>query len=63
MSSCWQENQTIRPSDSILVPPGKEFELEHRNIDRNGVGWESVRDGVDNEAGADAPSDEQDLVG
>ena len=26
-------------------------ELEHRNIDRHGPGWESVRDGVDNEAG------------
>jgi uncharacterized protein YndB with AHSA1/START domain len=26
-------------------------ELEHRNIDRHGAGWESVRDGVDNEAG------------
>ena len=27
------------------------LELEHRNIDRHGFGWESVRDGVDNEAG------------
>ena len=26
-------------------------ELEHRNLDRHGSGWESVRDGVDNEAG------------
>jgi uncharacterized protein YndB with AHSA1/START domain len=26
-------------------------ELEHRNLDRHGTGWESVRDGVDNEAG------------
>ena len=26
-------------------------ELEHRHIDRHGAGWESVRDGVDNEAG------------
>jgi len=26
-------------------------ELEHRNLDRHGAGWESVRDGVDNEAG------------
>jgi uncharacterized protein YndB with AHSA1/START domain len=26
-------------------------ELEHRNIDRHGAGWESMRDGVDNEAG------------
>jgi uncharacterized protein YndB with AHSA1/START domain len=26
-------------------------ELEHRNLDRHGAGWESVRDGIDNEAG------------
>ena len=26
-------------------------ELEHRSLDRHGLGWESVRDGVDNEAG------------
>jgi uncharacterized protein YndB with AHSA1/START domain len=26
-------------------------ELEHRHIDRHGAGWESVRDGVDNDAG------------
>jgi uncharacterized protein YndB with AHSA1/START domain len=26
-------------------------ELEHRNLHRHGSGWQSVRDGVDNEAG------------
>jgi uncharacterized protein YndB with AHSA1/START domain len=26
-------------------------ELEHRNLDRHGLGWESLRDGVDHEAG------------
>jgi uncharacterized protein YndB with AHSA1/START domain len=26
-------------------------ELEHRNIDQHGPGWESVRDGVDDDAG------------
>ena len=26
-------------------------ELEHRHLDRHGFGWESVRDGVDHEAG------------
>jgi uncharacterized protein YndB with AHSA1/START domain len=26
-------------------------ELEHRNLDRHGDGWEGVRDGVDDEAG------------
>jgi hypothetical protein len=28
-----------------------EEELGHRHLDRHGRGWESVRDGVDNEAG------------
>ena len=27
------------------------LELEHRNIDRHGPGWEGVRDGVDGDAG------------
>jgi uncharacterized protein YndB with AHSA1/START domain len=26
-------------------------ELEHRHLDRHGIGWESVRDGVGNEGG------------
>jgi uncharacterized protein YndB with AHSA1/START domain len=33
------------------TPQRTRVELEHRNIDRHGPGWESVRDGVDNEAG------------
>jgi uncharacterized protein YndB with AHSA1/START domain len=33
------------------APERTRVELEHRNIDRHGAGWESVRDGVDNEAG------------
>jgi uncharacterized protein YndB with AHSA1/START domain len=33
------------------APQRTRVELEHRNIDRHGPGWESVRDGVDNEAG------------
>jgi hypothetical protein len=32
-------------------PERTRVELEHRNPDRHGTGWESVRDGVDNEAG------------
>ena len=32
--------------------PGRtRVELEHRKLDRHGHGWESMRDGVDNEAG------------
>jgi uncharacterized protein YndB with AHSA1/START domain len=33
------------------TPEHTRVELEHRNLDRHGPGWESVRDGVDNEAG------------
>lgn len=33
------------------TPDRTRVELEHRNLDRHGTGWESVRDGVDNEAG------------
>ena len=33
------------------TPQRTRVELEHRNLDRHGFGWESVRDGVDNEAG------------
>jgi uncharacterized protein YndB with AHSA1/START domain len=33
------------------TPERTRVELEHRNLDRHGAGWESVRDGVDNEAG------------
>lgn len=33
------------------TPERTRVELEHRNLDRHGSGWESVRDGVGNEAG------------
>jgi uncharacterized protein YndB with AHSA1/START domain len=33
------------------TPQRTRVELEHRHIDRHGLGWESVRDGVDNDAG------------
>ena len=33
------------------TPERTRVELEHRNLDRHGAEWESVRDGVDNEAG------------
>jgi len=32
-------------------PNRTRVELEHRNLDRHGPGWEAVRDGVDNDAG------------
>jgi hypothetical protein len=33
------------------TPDRTRVELEHRNIDRHGPGWQSVRDGVDNPEG------------
>jgi hypothetical protein len=33
------------------TPERTRVELEHRNLDRHGFGWESVRNGVDNDAG------------
>ncbi len=33
------------------TPERTRVELEHRNLERHGFGWESVCDGVDNEAG------------
>ena len=33
------------------TPERTRVELEHRNIDRHGPGWEAVRDGVDGDAG------------
>ena len=32
-------------------PERTRLELEHRNLDRHGSGWEAVRDGVDDDAG------------
>ena len=33
------------------APQRTRVELEHRNLDRHGPGWESVRDGVDHDEG------------
>ena len=33
------------------APERTRVELEHRNLDRHGDGWEAVREGVDGEAG------------
>lgn len=36
----------------IAEPPGRtRVELEHRNLDRHGQGWEGVREGVDGDQG------------
>jgi hypothetical protein len=36
---------------SAEAPDRTRLELEHRNLDRHGPGWEGVRDGVDGDAG------------
>jgi hypothetical protein len=33
------------------APNRTRVDLEHRNLDRHGAGWESVRDGVDDDRG------------
>ncbi|HLA14431.1 MAG TPA: SRPBCC family protein [Gemmatimonadaceae bacterium] len=33
------------------TPERTRVELEHRNLDRHGLGWESVRESVDSEGG------------
>ncbi|MET8552151.1 SRPBCC domain-containing protein [Micromonospora zamorensis] len=35
----------------VETPDQTRVELEHRHLDRHGPGWESVRDGVEDEAG------------
>jgi uncharacterized protein YndB with AHSA1/START domain len=57
ISPQWQvESDPSRTSEvevrfTAESPERTRVELEHRNIDRHGPGWESVRDGVDNDAG------------
>jgi hypothetical protein len=40
-----------RSASSAETPERTRVELEHRNLDRHGRGWEGVRDGVDSEGG------------
>jgi hypothetical protein len=35
----------------VEAPDRTRVELEHRNLDRHGPGWEGVRDGIANEGG------------
>lgn len=35
----------------VETPDRTRVELEHRNLDRHGPGWEGVRDGVADDAG------------
>jgi uncharacterized protein YndB with AHSA1/START domain len=53
----WQPEQDRDKTSEVEVrfiadgPERTRVELEHRNLDRHGPGWESVRDGVDSEGG------------
>jgi uncharacterized protein YndB with AHSA1/START domain len=57
ISPRWQLETNPHPTSEVEVrffaetPEHTRVELEHRNIDRHGSGWDSVREGVDGEAG------------
>ncbi len=57
ISPRWQIETDLDLTSEVEVrffaetPERTRVELEHRRLDRHGLGWESVRDGVDNEAG------------
>jgi uncharacterized protein YndB with AHSA1/START domain len=57
ISPRWQLETNLDLTSEVEVrfvaetPERTRVELEHRNLDRHGSGWESVRDGVDHEAG------------
>ncbi len=57
ISPRWQIETNLDLTSEVEVrfvaeTPGRtRVELEHRNLDRHGFGWESVRGGVDAEAG------------
>jgi uncharacterized protein YndB with AHSA1/START domain len=57
ISPRWQIETNLDLASEVEVrffaetPERTRVELEHRNLDRHGPGWESVRDGVDNQAG------------
>jgi uncharacterized protein YndB with AHSA1/START domain len=57
ISPSWQIETDLDRTSEIEVTfhaegPGRtKVELEHRNLDRHGEGWEGVRDGVDGDQG------------
>ncbi|MDO3683159.1 SRPBCC family protein [Micromonospora sp. C28ISP2-4] len=57
ISPAWQLEQDLDNASEVEVrfvaetPQRTRVELEHRNLDRHGPGWESVRDGVGNDQG------------
>ena len=57
ISPHWQLETNLERTSEVEVrfvaeEPGRtRVELEHRNLERHGEGWESLRDGVDSEGG------------
>ena len=57
ISPRWQVETNLELTSEVEVrffadtPERTRVELEHRNLDRHGTGWESVRGGVDSEGG------------
>jgi uncharacterized protein YndB with AHSA1/START domain len=57
ISPRWQIETNLDLTSEVDVrffaetPERTRVELEHRNLDRHGLGWESVRDGVESEGG------------
>ncbi|WBB75056.1 SRPBCC family protein [Micromonospora sp. WMMD1128] len=57
ISPTWQVEQDPENASEVEVrfvaetPQRTRIELEHRNLDRHGPGWESVRDGVADDEG------------
>ena len=57
ISPQWQIETDLDRTSEVEVrfiaesPQRTRVELEHRNLDRHGDGWEAVREGVDNEGG------------
>ena len=57
ISPYWQIESDLNHTSEVEVrfvaesPQRTRLELEHRNLERHGQGWEGVRDGVDNDQG------------
>lgn len=57
ISPQWQVETDLEKTSEVEVrfiaetPERTRVELEHRNLDRHGDGWEAVRSGVDSEGG------------
>jgi len=57
ISPQWQLEANLSNTSEVEIrfvaetPERTRVELEHRHLDRHGTGWESLRDGIDDDAG------------